>query len=232
MRRRVFRLCVLTLALGVPFMVGCAHGDSPPGPDGLLGYWRAPATTRNEPLSPHLILIRRTEGRYVLWAPQLGWGAPLEVHDSWLVLRYPRFHERFVFSQTSERRMALAVYMGGAQKPVVLRFAQAQGSSSALAAELHGWQANSEMPGQVDTLVKALGEWWQTHHRYPPRSALLPHGDFWRWSGAPHLSNAVTGGAMRLGPGAGNFDYSTGGVSRFSVKVHFYGGGDTGQSGS
>lgn len=230
MRRGGSLLCVLALALAVTCLTGCAGKEA--GPSGLLGYWRGAASLGNEPLGPHLILIRRVEGRYLLRAPMLGWDVPLAVQGKGLVLRVPRFQERFVFSLGSGQYLLLADYIATTTgKPITMTFTPAHGASAALAAELHGWYANAAMPLQGDTLVKALGKWWQLHHRYPARSALLPGGAFWRWSGAPHLTNAVTGDPLRLGPGPGNFDYSTGGVSRYSVKVHFYGGGDTGQSG-
>jgi hypothetical protein len=231
MRRGGFPLCLLALALALSFVVGCAGKTA--GPSGLVGYWRGPASLAHEPFGPHLILIRRVEGHYLLRAPMLGWDVALTVQGNRLVLRHTGSAEYVVFSQRPGHELALAdYYRGAAPKPVpTLIFTPANGSSAALAAELHGWHANATMPLQSDTLVNALGKWWQLHHRYPARSALLPGGSFWRWSGAPHLTNAVTGGAMRLGPGPGNFGYSTGGVSRYSVTVHFYGGGDTGQSG-
>jgi len=230
MRRTAFNLCVFALAFGAPLLAGCTARDSQSGPSRLLGYWRAPASMPKEGFGPHLILIRRQGAAYTLWAPQVGWGAPLEVHGNRLVFRHPQSGERLVFSR-SGRGLTLADYMRGARKPATVVFTPAQGSPTALAAELHGWQANSQMPGQADALVTALDRWWDLHHRYPSRSALLPGGSFWRWPGAPHLTNAVTGGPMRLGSGAGNFDYSTGGVSDYSVMVHLFGGGDTGQSG-
>jgi hypothetical protein len=231
MRRGGLLLCLLALGLALPCLTGCA--GKVVGPSGLLGYWRGPASMGSEPLGPHVILIRRVEGRYLLRAPLLGWDTPLAVQGEGLVLRIPLTHERFVFSLGSGRQLLLADYIRTTTgKPITVAFTSARGSSAALAAELHGWYANTTMPLQADTLVKALGKWWQLHHRYPPPSALLPGGTFWSWSGAPHLTNAVTGGSMRLGPGAGNFDYSTGGVSGYRVTIHFYGGVDSSYGGS
>jgi hypothetical protein len=72
--------------------------------------------------------------------------------------------------------------------------------------------------------VNALEDWAGKHDGYPPRSALLPGGAFWTWKGAPHLTNAITGGPMVLGSGAGNFDYRTYGT--WLVSGHLYGGGE------
>jgi hypothetical protein len=79
--------------------------------------------------------------------------------------------------------------------------------------------------------MNALGNWAERHGGYPPREALLPGDAFWKCRGAPHLTNAVTGGPMVLGSGDGNFDYTTDGKWRYSVEGHLNGGGETTQSG-
>jgi hypothetical protein len=226
MRRGGFLLCLLALVLVPSCLTGCASKKL--GPAGLLGYWRGPDSFGNDPFSPHLILIRRVEGRYLLRAPVIGWDVPLAVLGNRLVRRHPGSREYELFSQRPGQKLALADYYRGAgTQPITVILTPARGSTADLAAELHGWCANSTISLQTDTLQKALGTWRKIHGHYPARSALLPGGAFWRWSVAPQLTNAVTGGPMRLGPDPGNFDYSSGTYSvgsEYWLTVHFYGG--------
>ena len=60
----------------------------------------------------------------------------------------------------------------------------------------------------------------------------MPGGAFWKWNGAPHLKNALTGGPMVLGDAAGDFSYtaSNSGGHSWKITVHLYGGFTNSQS--
>jgi hypothetical protein len=116
--------------------------------------------------------------------------------------------------------------------PPIVAFTKATGSATQLAAELQGRNAEPTIQGRVNRLVEALEEWQYRHGRYPPRAALLPGGAFWKWKGAPHLTNAISGGPMVLGDGVGNFDYTTtSGRFYFVLRGHLYGGEEDTRSG-
>jgi len=121
--------------------------------------------------------------------------------------------EREVYWARPDGTLALVAYLpaeGGRLTALpVLAFTKATGRAAQLAAELHGRLAEPTIEKQVGILLKAVGDWASQHGRLLPRAALRPGGAFWAWKGAPHLTNAISGGPMALGSQPGNFDYST-----------------------
>ena len=221
-------------------LAGCASStpsandtSAPLPPSAAVGYWRAPASVQ---LSK-LVCIRLTQGHYVLWAPPMTLGGlPLVVEGNHLVFHIHqngKETERWVFWARPGGALAWADYLRQGSGttvhfrmlPMILSFTKASGSAASLAAELRGREAEPTIQKQVNVLVNALYDWHRRYGDFPLRSALLPGGAFWRWKGAPHLTNAVTGGPMVLGSGAGNFDYRTYGT--WLVSGHLYGGGES-----
>jgi hypothetical protein len=204
------------------------HGSTSLPPSAAVGYWRSPADLTTS----KLVCIRLIQGHYFLWLPPVTARAPLVVGGNRLI-RHNYLHgneiEREAFWPRPDGTLALVVYLpkegGGFTRSPVLIFTKATGSEAKLAAELHGRLAEPTIDKQMTILMNAVRKWARQHGGiFPPRAALLPGGAFWKWKGAPHLTNAVTGGPMVLGSGAGNFDYSsTGNFSgswSYSIAVH------------
>jgi len=208
-----------------------------------VGYWRSPADLKPS----KLVCIRLIEGRYFLWWTPTSARASLVVEGNRLVRHhyYPNGQEmeREVFWARPGGTLAFTFYLhpsdttSPSPTPPIVNFTKATGTAAQLAAELRGRFAVPTIEKQVGILVNALGDWASRHGGFPPRAALLPGGAFWKWKGAPHLTNAVSGGPMVLGSGAGNFDYtSTGNFSgsySYSISGHLpYGLGEytTGES--
>jgi len=236
MRRLAVGIGVLVLGL-----TGCASSTPSPNPTATLppsdavGYWRSPATLHTF----QLVYIRQIQDRYFMWTPPSSPHAPLVVEGNRLVRHRDRHGseiERETFWARRDGTLAfigsLAKEGGGFATTPVWVFTRAKGSREQLAAELRGRFAEPTIDRQADRLVKALALWANRHDSFPPRSALLPGGAFWSWRGAPHLTNAITGGPMVLGSGAGNFDYTTTGRRSYTLSAHRgYGQPDYTQSG-
>jgi hypothetical protein len=208
-----------------------------------LGYWRW--SQAKEQLQPHLFYIHRVGNRYVLQAPpMIPPTRPLPLENGRLVLHFMQtkpgpngsvvttHHESSRFSFyviDGGRELAFAYYMRApfTGKPaMVLILKRAAGSSQQLAAELRGWTANVAINNDLDALAQAIEQYSGRFGRYPNRASLLPDGSFWKWKGAPHLRNALTGGPMVLGDAAGDFSYTTSNKhgTSWKITVHLYGG--------
>jgi hypothetical protein len=245
-RRIAWLRMVSSVALALLVLLPAACGSSKPSasatptphsPHAALGYWRPTGAVQY----PQLVCIRLIQGQYFLWAPPIV-RVPLTVEGNRLIHHIYENGKETGYSALWVRpdgRLAWASYVSAGSGssahfrmlPAVGNFTRATGSDAQLAAELRGRSTQSTIEKQVHVLVDALGKWAGQHGGYPPRAALLPGGVFWKWPGAPHLTNAVTGGPMVLGSGAGNFDYTRTGRWSYSVSGHTYGGGETIESG-
>lgn len=237
---------LVSLALLVLLLAGCGRStpstnpsSAPLPPSAAVGYWRSPPDF-NGPFS-YLVCIRLIQGRYFLWLPPATSRALLTVEGNRLVRHI--YHggtetEREVFWARPGNRLAVADYVPVQSGTTVKlgmvgigNFTKATGSAASLAVELHGRFANGTIEEQVQTLMNAIARWVNQHGGYPPpRAVLLPGGAFWKWHGAPHLTNAFTGGPMVLGSGVGNFDYRTTSGGNWYLSGHLYGGGEATQS--
>lgn len=244
----------LAILLSLPVLAGCSaakvsQSQSPasvvPGA-GFLGYWRLVSPVWDSPGAdmwrPQLLSIRLVGRSYVWKAPReiiqsplarpIS-GGPLTPQGQRLVARKIE-NGRVVWQDVlslSRDGTELAVSESGGQPRfnIVMTYRRATGSAAQLAAEMAGWSANVTILKQLPILTHAIDRWRAAHgpnSRFPPRSAFLPNGSFWRWPHAPHLTNALTGRPMRLnGDAPGDFFYSTSpGRNSYQVTVHLYGG--------
>ena len=190
-----------------------------------MGYWRSPKDPRFP--WPMLVCIRQIDGRYYVWLPPHSPHALLVVHGNRLIRHHyahGREIEREEFWARSDGTLAFRSRLpekgGGFISVPFATFTRATGSATQLAAELRARFAEPIIDRQVNTLANALAGWANKHDSLPPRAALLPGGAFWRWSGAPHLTNAITGGPMVLGSAAGDFDYTKTGRWSYHLAGH------------
>jgi len=208
---------------------------------GLLGYWRWPGA--KAAYQPHLFYIHRVGAGYVLEAPPMmvaTQAVPLE--NGRLVFHFMQTKREpngsLVTTRRESERWWLYLIDGGRRlvwadsirapftdkTALALTLERATGSPKQLASELRGWQANVAINNDLDMLAQAVKGYPGTP--YPTRASLLPGGAFWKWKGAPHLRNALTGGPMVLGDAVGDFSYTASNKNGHSWKltVHLYGG--------
>jgi hypothetical protein len=205
----------------------------------FVGYWR-PANPSPDYQGPHLLRIHLAGDHFVLDFPPVVISSPMVVSGDRLFLHMfqnGKEIDRWAFwLSRGGKKLFVGDYFGPpfkAKPQFVMAFKPATGQVAALATELHGWAANWTIQQQVSTLMNApfFRTYYSRFGRYPPRSALLLGGAFWKSKHAPHLTNAVTGQPMRLGKGPGNFDYTTNATgSGYRISVHLYGGGDSTQA--
>jgi hypothetical protein len=212
-----------------------------------LGYWRW--SQAKEQYNPHLIYIHRIGDRYVVEAPPLflaSKAVPLEngrlvfhfmqtkLGPKGSIVTTRRETNRWWFYLIDGgRKLAWADSMRApftAKTALVITLKRATGSSQQLARELRGWKANMAINDDLNMLAQAVERY--PGASFPTRASLLPGGAFWKWKGAPHLKNALTGGPMVLGDAVGDFSYTTSNKNGHSWKltVHLYGGFTNSQS--
>lgn len=245
-------LALVALLVLAGSLAGCVstHESHPSSKgQGLLGYWRW--SQAKDWTQPHLVYIHRVGNRYVLEAPPMILSrGPLPVEKGRLVLHFmgvkPGPKGSPVPTHRESERVSFYLIDGGRElawadytqapftgKPTfVLVLKRATGSSRELAEEVRGWAANVAINHNLDVLALAIEQHAGSSHQFPTRASMLPGGGFWKWKGAPHLRNPLTGGPMVLGSAPGDFSYTssnTGGHS-WKLTAHLYGGATNSQS--
>lgn len=201
--------CVLLLGVSALGLAACGDGEH------FAGYWRMRPPTDSP---PRLLYVLRASHGYTiqgLWPYSEFLTTRKGDRLVWLPPGKGEGRLEFAFDEGGVLIGRIFASRSATEAMSTFQMTRATEPRAVLEAEMRSVAAHYTNPmlrSEIQELGGSLEQWAKEHGgRFPPVADLRADGSFWRWWGAGRRTfmNPVSREPMKLGDGAGDFDYST-----------------------